>query len=63
MKIEARAAGGTGGRTAGKTAGQSALPVTMVLAFVLLLWYAAAVWLNAPQIIERFTNLANPWTW
>ena len=39
------------------------MPVTVVLAFVLLLWYAAAVWLNAPQVIERFTNLANPWTW
>ncbi|HWH84979.1 MAG TPA: ABC transporter permease [Burkholderiaceae bacterium] len=28
-------------------------PVAAVLAGVLALWYAAAVWLNAPQVIER----------
>jgi NitT/TauT family transport system permease protein len=28
-------------------------PVFTVLAVVLLVWYAAAVWLNAPQVIER----------
>ncbi len=34
-------------------------PVLTVLALVLIVWYAAAVWLNAPQIIER-TLAAQP---
>lgn len=33
--------------------GRDAGPVLAVLAVVLLLWYALAAWLNAPQVIER----------
>ena len=36
-------------------------PVLAVLAIVLVAWYAAAVWLNAPQTIER-TNRLQPGT-
>jgi NitT/TauT family transport system permease protein len=32
---------------------QRLLPVLSVLAVVVALWYALAVWLNAPQVIER----------
>ncbi len=38
-------------------------PVLGVVVMVLLLWYAAAVWLNAPQLIERFNNVGKAWTW
>ena len=38
-------------------------PVLAVVGAVLLLWYAGAVWLNAPQIVEKLDNLGNPWTW
>jgi NitT/TauT family transport system permease protein len=34
-----------------------------VVLIALLFWYAAAVWLNAPQLIERFNNIGNTWTW
>ena len=30
---------------------------------ILLLWYAAAVWLNAPQIIDKLNDLGTSWTW
>ena len=39
------------------------LPVALVIAALLLLWYAAAVWLNAPQVIERLDNAGSAWTW
>ena len=38
-------------------------PVLAVVVAVLLLWYALAVGLNAPQVAERLENLGNPWTW
>ncbi len=38
-------------------------PVAVVVVTALLLWYAGAVWLNAPQVTERLTNLGTPWTW
>ena len=52
-------------------AGRSALaqgwhrsgPVLAVVGVVLLLWYAGAVWLNAPQVVERLDGLGNPWGW
>ena len=37
-------------------------PVLAVLAVVLVLWYAAAVWLNAPQVIERVLAERAGWT-
>jgi NitT/TauT family transport system permease protein len=36
-------------------------PVLAVLAIVLLLWYALAVWLNAPQVIERTLSAQPGW--
>ena len=36
-------------------------PVLTVLAVVLLLWHAAAVWLNAPQVIERTLSAQPNW--
>ena len=36
-------------------------PVLTVLAVVLVLWYAAAVWLNAPQVIERTLSAQPGW--
>ena len=36
-------------------------PVLVVGAFIVALWYAAAVWLNAPQVIER--TLSNQPGW
>ena len=52
-------------------AASRALPVLTVLGALLIVWYAAAAWLNAPQVIERqlsdrpdwsFTELL-PLTW
>lgn len=36
-------------------------PVAGVLAVVVVLWYAGAVWLNAPQVIDRLNGLGTPW--
>ena len=36
-------------------------PIATVLAALLLLWYAAAVWLNAPQVIERVLSNQPGW--
>jgi NitT/TauT family transport system permease protein len=39
------------------------LPVSSVVALILLLWYGLAVWLNAPQVIERLNGTAgSSWT-
>jgi NitT/TauT family transport system permease protein len=37
-------------------------PVAAVVSLLLLVWYAAAVWLNAPQVIERLNGIGNPWS-
>jgi NitT/TauT family transport system permease protein len=38
------------------------LPVAVVVTATLLLWYAAAVWLNAPQASEQLKNLRDDWS-
>jgi NitT/TauT family transport system permease protein len=38
------------------------LPVATVLGIVVLIWYAAAILLNGPQIRERLDNLGAPWS-
>ena len=38
-----------------------ALPVAVVLLTILALWYLGAVWLNAPQVIDRYRD--QPYTW
>ena len=40
-----------------------ALPVLVILAAVLLLWYGLTVWLNAPGAIERVLPPDGAWTW
>jgi NitT/TauT family transport system permease protein len=39
-----------------------ALPVATVLLVLLVLWYAAAVGLNAPQVRDRLNRSGQPWT-
>ncbi len=39
-----------------------AFPVACVLAVIVVLWYAAAVWLNAPQVSERLGGADGAWT-
>jgi NitT/TauT family transport system permease protein len=36
-------------------------PVALIVAIGLIVWYAAAVGLNAPQVSERLDSLGNPW--
>ena len=56
------------GQTAGMalssslTPWQRSFPVLVVLAVITLIWYASAVWLNAPQIIERVLSDRPGWT-
>ena len=38
------------------------LPILTVLVVLALLWYAGAVWLNAPQLIDRYARAKTPWT-
>jgi NitT/TauT family transport system permease protein len=40
---------------------RSVAPVALVVATLLLVWYAMAVSLNAPQVIERLDGLGSPW--
>jgi len=40
----------------------SALPLTAVLLALLVIWYAAAVWLNAPQVIDLAFGNKPDWT-
>ena len=39
------------------------LPVLVMLAAVLLLWYGGAIWMNAAGAIERVLPTDTPWTW
>ncbi len=48
-------------RSAPTSITRSALPVLAVLALVLVAWYALAVWLNAPQVIERTLTAQPGW--
>ncbi|MEO8158773.1 MAG: ABC transporter permease [Betaproteobacteria bacterium] len=38
-----------------------AVPVATLLVFLLVAWYAFAVWLNAPQVIDRFERDGITW--
>ena len=42
---------------------QQAVPVAVVLAFALLLWYGLTWLLNAPGAIERVLDAKGPWGW
>ena len=37
-------------------------PVATLVAAMIVIWYAAAVWLNAPQVIDRFARDERSWT-
>ncbi len=37
-------------------------PILLVVSVILVLWYAAAVWLNGPQVRERLDGIGNPYT-
>ena len=37
-------------------------PVAAIVAAVIVLWYGAAIWLNAPQVVDRFKSDEKPWT-
>ena len=39
------------------------LPIMVILAFAVAVWYALTVWLNAPGAIERVLVDKGPWTW
>jgi len=41
---------------------RAALPVATVVTGLIVLWYGLAVWLNAPQIIDRFARDQKTWT-
>ena len=41
--------------------GHRILPVAVVLALLIVVWYAAAVWLNAPQVVDRFVSDGKSW--
>ncbi len=38
------------------------LPVTTVVSIILLLWYAGAIWLNAPQVKDQLARAGQPYT-
>jgi len=39
-----------------------AVPVATVLAMLIVAWYALAIWLNAPQVTERFERDGSNWS-
>jgi hypothetical protein len=43
--------------------GHQAIPVLVILLFVLVAWYGAAVGMNAAGAIERVLPADLPWTW
>jgi NitT/TauT family transport system permease protein len=47
----------------GRLAGGRALPVATVVAVLLVVWYAAAVRLNAPQLVDRYAREGVSWSW
>ena len=42
---------------------EQGLPVVMILAGIVLVWYALTVYLNAPGAIERVLDPKSPWGW
>ncbi len=48
-------------RQPGASAAGKAWPVAFITLIGLLIWYAAAIALNAPQVGERLDNLGQPW--
>lgn len=42
---------------------RSALPVLVVAAIIVAVWYAAAIWLNSTFEIDQRTRAGTPWSW
>ena len=38
----------------GRLRDSSLIPVSVVVAFIILIWYAGAVYLNSPVLIDRY---------
>ncbi|RMD62441.1 MAG: ABC transporter permease [Alphaproteobacteria bacterium] len=38
------------------------VPVTVVVLAIIVVWYAAAIYLNAPQVIDRFARAKQDWS-
>lgn len=55
---------GTAGRSTHGGGGPlaRALPLLTVTAALIVIWYAAAVWLNAPQLLDRYQREGRGWT-
>ena len=62
MALSLPATGPSGLRLRGRLMRGRALPVLAVTAVILVVWYAAAVWLNAPRLIEGYGNTEEEWT-
>jgi NitT/TauT family transport system permease protein len=52
------AAGGLGGAVV-----QQSFPMLAAVACLVVIWYAAAVWLNAPRVAEQLDNAGSAWGW
>ena len=39
----------------------SLIPVSVVVAFIILVWYAGAVYLNAPMLIDKYERQKTEW--
>ena len=61
MAIDSVAAPGGGGLWRRAVQGRL-LPVVVLLLGLLVLWYAAAIGLNAPQVRDRLSRTGQPWT-
>ena len=59
--------GGTRSPSGGRAAtdlrlAERVLPVLAVLAGIGVVWYLAAIWLNAPQVVDRLNGVGPDWT-
>ena len=62
MTTDVAALPAAGWPTGGARVAFHTVPVAAVLAMLFVGWYALAVWLNAPQVIDRFERDGNTWT-
>ena len=54
--------GGAGGGVRGRLVAGRTLPVLVVVGALLVIWYAGAVWLNAPLLIDGYGRRDQSWT-
>ena len=46
-----------------RLAGGRAVPLLTILVALIVIWYGAAVWLNAPQLIDAYARGQVDWSW